>query len=369
MKTRSKGVVFMCVVAGSFVPALAQITIDATVVNQKLALGRTVNNNVDTLVTSVDIGQKGVTSWDFSGLQTHTVTGGLSVDPATSPFIAQFPGATFALKSTLAGNFPGAPGPVQGDLYLYFVLATDLLNPGSAGSGQVNVGSWLPATLQITNAPSDIYYHLPSTMGDSWRSTYASTTAYTVTTPFGPIGSSSTKNYDVTYEVDAWGTMKLPGESKVDALRIKFQDFGTGANLGYIFLSNSGGLVRLLVNGPSLPDTGIVPVAKSITWNASTFPTEVRTASGVPQEFTVRQNYPNPFNPATEIGYELASETHVTLTVFDILGRHVATLVDEVKPAGAYSFRFDASHLASGVYLYRLSAGNFVQTRRMMLLK
>ena len=369
MKSLARRVVLMCVCAAAFVPAFAQITITAGVVNAKLAFGRTVNNNVDTLVTSIDIGKPGSTSWDFSALQAHTVASGLSVDPATTPFAAQFPGATFALKSSLAGSYSGFPGPVAGDIYLYFTLAGDLLNPGTMGSGTVDLGPPLgavPASLSILNSPADVYYHLPSTMGDSWRSAYTATTSYFVAgIPFG----GSTKNYDITYSVDAYGTMKLPGGSTVDALRIMFAETGTGLNQGYLFLSDTGALVKLTVGASSQPDSGVIPVQrKSIIWNASS-PTAVRTSSGLPQDFALQQNYPNPFNPGTEISYELASASHVTLTVFDLLGRQVAKLVDEEKPAGVYSSRFDASHLASGMYLYRLTAGSFVQMKRMIVLK
>jgi hypothetical protein len=81
------------------------------------------------------------------------------------------------------------------------------------------------------------------------------------------------------------------------------------------------------------------------------------------------QNYPNPFNPRTTIAYTLASEARVTIDVFDVSGRRVATLVDDVKGAGHHVAEFDASALASGVYFYRLTAGAFVEKRRMVLLK
>lgn len=93
------------------------------------------------------------------------------------------------------------------------------------------------------------------------------------------------------------------------------------------------------------------------------------TGPTVPITFDLRQNYPNPFNPATEITYLLPGASDVTLRVFDILGREVATLVNEKKPAGSHTVRFDASGLASGVYVYRLIAGAFEQSRRMMLLR
>ena len=80
-------------------------------------------------------------------------------------------------------------------------------------------------------------------------------------------------------------------------------------------------------------------------------------------------NYPNPFNPTTTIRYALPSRSHVALAVFNTLGQEVATLVNESQDAGHHDVRFDTSGLASGVYFYRLRAGEYVQTRRLMLLR
>ena len=88
-----------------------------------------------------------------------------------------------------------------------------------------------------------------------------------------------------------------------------------------------------------------------------------------PKEFTLSQNYPNPFNPVTIISYQLPETEFVTLKIYDILGNEVVTLVNEEKPAGSYNFSFDASKLPSGVYYYKLRAGNYVETKKMMLLK
>jgi hypothetical protein len=85
--------------------------------------------------------------------------------------------------------------------------------------------------------------------------------------------------------------------------------------------------------------------------------------------FSLEQNYPNPFNPVTAISYQTAKPEKVLLKVYDIIGNEVAALVDEYKPAGKYSVYFDASNLPSGVYLYKLQAGSFVQTRKMTLIK
>ena len=88
-----------------------------------------------------------------------------------------------------------------------------------------------------------------------------------------------------------------------------------------------------------------------------------------PSAYSLEQNYPNPFNPTTNIGYRIPGTGFVSLKVYDALGREVATLVNEVKPAGNYLVNFNASNLASGIYFYRLKAGNFTQNHKMILLK
>ncbi|MCU0413061.1 MAG: T9SS type A sorting domain-containing protein [Ignavibacteriaceae bacterium] len=89
----------------------------------------------------------------------------------------------------------------------------------------------------------------------------------------------------------------------------------------------------------------------------------------LPTEFALNQNYPNPFNPSTKIQYSIPEKSNVALKVYDILGNEVAILVNEEKERGVYSINFDATGLASGMYLYRLQAGSFVETRKMILIR
>ncbi|MBI4429797.1 MAG: T9SS type A sorting domain-containing protein, partial [Ignavibacteriales bacterium] len=103
----------------------------------------------------------------------------------------------------------------------------------------------------------------------------------------------------------------------------------------------------------------IVPVATGV---------ETRPNNDVLERFSLSQNYPNPFNPSTEIQFSLSRKSYVTLTIFDLLGREVATLISEELSAGSYSTHWDAAGLPSGVYLYRLQAGAFVETKKLILL-
>ena len=89
----------------------------------------------------------------------------------------------------------------------------------------------------------------------------------------------------------------------------------------------------------------------------------------VPTKFALEQNYPNPFNPSTKIKYSIPTSSKVKLIVYDILGRKVAELVNQVQNAGYYEVNFNASNLSSGVYFYRISYSNQFLTKKMLLLK
>jgi hypothetical protein len=91
--------------------------------------------------------------------------------------------------------------------------------------------------------------------------------------------------------------------------------------------------------------------------------------NSLPTEHTFYQNFPNPFNPATTIRYEIPERSIVTIKIYDVLGSEMAILVNEEKPAGYYNTEFDASELPSGIYFYRLQAGSFVETKKMVLMK
>ena len=90
---------------------------------------------------------------------------------------------------------------------------------------------------------------------------------------------------------------------------------------------------------------------------------------GIPDAYRLNQNYPNPFNPSTRITYAIPENANVTLKVFNMLGQEVMTLVKENQQRGNHAALFEANTLATGVYFYRLEAGKFVETKKMLLLK
>jgi hypothetical protein len=89
----------------------------------------------------------------------------------------------------------------------------------------------------------------------------------------------------------------------------------------------------------------------------------------LPNDYMLQQNYPNPFNPTTTVGFDLPKTSEVSLKVYNIIGKEVANLVSDRLSAGSYSYEWDASGLASGVYVYRLKADDHVETRKMILMR
>jgi hypothetical protein len=99
-------------------------------------------------------------------------------------------------------------------------------------------------------------------------------------------------------------------------------------------------------------------------------PIKKENINNLPKVYTLYQNYPNPFNPITTIKYDIPRNSNVTMIIFDLLGREVTRLVNnEMKNAGRYEIKWNANNFASGVYIYRITAGDFVSVKKMVLVK
>jgi hypothetical protein len=165
---------------------------------------------------------------------------------------------------------------------------------------------------------------------------------------------------------------------------VSFSDANNGTAVGVggtIIRTTNSGISWIRQTSPTIGDLWGVTFTDSCTGTAVGSSGRIfRTTTGgvtwvddrndiLPKQFSLFHNYPNPFNPSTTISYQLTSSSFVTLKVFDLLGREVATLVNEEMKPGRYEKNFDASGLASGVYLYRLQADGFVEVRRLVLVK
>ncbi|MEW6509879.1 MAG: T9SS type A sorting domain-containing protein [Bacteroidota bacterium] len=350
----------VCLLAAAYLPASAQITITSTNVGDQIQVGHVLSSKEDTLVTSVDIGSTGSTSWDFSGLAAHTTTALTSVTVGTTPYAAQFPGATHAFQTTqtLEG--------ITGTVYEYFVLGTSFADMGNMGSGEVSPG--ITAVLHTTNTPAYVWYTFPLTYNSTWTSNYTSIMLVTV---LGFPFLQDTTIHRASFLVDAYGPMTIPGGSVYQALRIRELDSITTGGITfpivtYSFLAANGALVQVSTD-PSSPTSGTIPVGGA-TWNGP-ITTDVESVTALPAEFALHQNYPNPFNPSTTVRFELASAAKVRIVVTDILGRDVAVLVDDQRAPGRYTSTWDARGMSSGVYFCRMEAGSYRSTVKMELVR
>jgi hypothetical protein len=145
-----------------------------------------------------------------------------------------------------------------------------------------------------------------------------------------------------------------------------------GLILSYVTLSDKFGPVSFHSPGepPGTSSTGIHLIGCMIDSIEYGNPVSVdATEPASPTKFSLSQSYPNPFNPSTSIHYSVSSLQFVSLKVYDVLGNEIAILVNEEKTTGSYEVEFNATSLPSGVYFYRLQAGSFVETKKMVLLR
>ncbi len=142
-----------------------------------------------------------------------------------------------------------------------------------------------------------------------------------------------------------------------------------GSNPWIAEVNQYAGVGKGLAFGTDLSLYAVGQFYYSVIKYSQSFPTAIEQFNEIPEKFNLVQNYPNPFNPTTTISFSLPSSTFTSLKVYDILGNEVANLVNEEKPAGNYEERFDASSLTSGTYFYKLQAGSFIETKKMILLK
>jgi hypothetical protein len=179
------------------------------------------------------------------------------------------------------------------------------------------------------------------------------------------------QNGDIEFDIPAGATVELSPALSHGLARV----VQNGNKAKLVFASGSGHLTggQSLVTIKGVSSVSDVKISGTANENVPIVISSVTAVeegvSSIPVEFSLGQNYPNPFNPTTAISYQLPAVSFVRLTVYDMLGREAATLVNETKAAGIYNAAFDASGLASGVYVYQLQAGSFIQTKKMVLMK
>ncbi len=339
----------------------AQIQITQSDVQNAFAPGTSwATFSSDSLQTTMDVGVAGGSSqsWTVPTITWTQTLNTSNVLPANTPYASTFASANLAQYS--AGEIEG----YQASFYEYYRLEGNALyNLGSVIHVQ---DSGVDTT--IYQMYEEIVFPLPLTYGTvipgSRDSTEIYPGFYNITT--------------VTQTVDAFGTITFPFGT-FDALRIKYVDqtevYFNGSlinqygSTSFTWITKNGGMFEADLDTTTLTSGNVTLYSANMTqFNAATS-VEEKGKNVSPTEFVLSQNYPNPFNPSTKISWQSPVAGHQILKVYDVLGNEIATLVDEYKSAGIYEVSFDASRLSSGIYFYKLLAGNYVETKKMILLK
>ncbi len=161
-------------------------------------------------------------------------------------------------------------------------------------------------------------------------------------------------------------------ESNNSGFAVERNSGGDWINIGFVNgTGNSANAVKYSFNDRNLNSGAYNYRLKQIDYNGNFEYFELNgvVTIGLPEKFSLAQNYPNPFNPTTTIVYGISNEGPVSLKIYDNTGKEVMTLVNESKPAGFYTVTFSGSELSSGMYFYKLESGNFVTTKKMVLMK
>jgi hypothetical protein len=190
---------------------------------------------------------------------------------------------------------------------------------------------------------------------------------------FSSPSSDSLKHFYQTVTI-SWSRATDPQN---DSLTYVMHFFGAGIDSGFatpdttarFSVGNIQSLNRYILTGSVTNGFDTTASSNSISFITASTITEAAQASNPSKFFALYQNFPNPFNPSTMISYQVPAIGHVTLKIYDVLGREVGTLVDTIAKPGRYEVRFDGTKFASGVYFYTLHAENFLQTNKFVLLK
>lgn len=231
--------------------------------------------------------------------------------------------------------------------------------PGSKGTCATSCHGSGTGTITVTGFPSayepgkSYTISVQHTGGSTIANFNASTRKGTTSTVAGSFAALSKT---ALYTVAEYENGIRASSNNIDVATFTWNAPAAGTGTVSLYLSGSQG-------SKSGPNTKIV--LSSTEQSASA----VHETNAAPAQYGLEQNFPNPFNPSTEITYAIPTESFVSISVYDMLGTEVATLVNSRKTAGIHSIRFDASHHSSGIYLYQMKYGSAVFSKKMLFIK
>lgn len=228
------------------------------------------------------------------------------------------------------------------------------------------------------NSVGNDYYFITPARGDNFSR--AAISCGVVTNPWtgetganGPELNDTLLHHMVSTLSDTNITLYIDGELQASEL-LDTNNSTAKISAAYAYLAKGGYTGDATWRGQILEfnifNKALSPDEILFLYNKGSVPTSVDGGLTVlPLKYDLLQNYPNPFNPETKISFDLPKESHVKITIFDMLGREIAILLDETKPAGRHSLQFEGSKISSGVFISRMEAGNQVFSKKMILLK
>jgi hypothetical protein len=342
-----------------FTTGFSQITLTADDVMNLLGTSYTVaTDTVDERIT-VDAGPAGEDQiWDFQNLSFPSFESTYEfISPGGTPFFDAYPQANLTQKSNIIMHGE------EFEMYTYLNVTADTMF--FLGIGYELGGMSMTESL-------DEYAPLPINYGTEWSIMRYDTLGIF---PWGTIVEAET----VRVSIDGWGTIEVP-EGTHQCLRLRSNwftienvidnniiiDSDTSYGTSFSWLSKTSMDVASF-NYDS--ESGELDLTQADDVTIMVTPTAIEEKSSITNNFTLKQNYPNPFNPRTVISWQLAVGSDVELSVYNLLGQRVATLVSERQQPGFHQVDWNAGHLSSGVYYYLIHAGEFQEKKKMVLLR
>ena len=328
--------------------AFAQMTLTSS--NNPVA--GDIDRNVSCDTNNITQGNSGANqTWSFLSLVRQDSNSINFVSASSTPYSAQFPTSNIASTDDNS-NF----------------------NYMTTSSSNLFVNGYGGPDLLVSYTDPQLYVQYPFNYGSSFSDNFAAN--YIIS------GSDVRRTGTTSVSGDAWGTINLPSGSFSNSLRVKYiistRD-SSNPGIPVVTVTNLTSYVWF-VPGRKFPVFEIIYStisingtqfgnSKTVTYNTGSTIGITNISTEIPAGYTLSQNYPNPFNPTTNLEFGISDLEFVSLKIFNTLGKEVASLVNENLNAGTYKYSFDASGFTSGIYFYTIKAGEFTETKRMLLVK